>query len=333
MGRTSARLRRGQIATSLALELRVDGTIARAPDNLSAHRTERQRQRRRQGLPAPAGYRKAWSWTPGQSPGMVDRSVPPDESTMPSAPSPSVDEPPADVRGKGPASPAEATREPQYADCVEVKNQIGLTSLGLMTNQVWHDDPRRLTFVLARYKFVAKMLSGRSSVAEVGCGDAFGTRIVLQEVDSVDVYDFDAVFIEDIRQRPSQRWPMTAMVHDIVLGMLPRRYDGIYSLDVIEHIKREDEHAYLANLQASLDDGGVLVIGSPSLESQEYASAQSKIGHVNCKSGAEFKGLMGRYFQNVFLFSMNDEVVHTGFYPMAHYLIAVCCGKKTVSPA
>jgi hypothetical protein len=25
---------------------------------------------------------------------------------------------------------------------------------------------------------------------------------------------------------------------------------------------------------------------------------------------------------------MNDEVVHTGFYPMAHYLIAVCCGKK-----
>jgi hypothetical protein len=25
---------------------------------------------------------------------------------------------------------------------------------------------------------------------------------------------------------------------------------------------------------------------------------------------------------------MNDETVHTGFYPMAHYLIALCCGKK-----
>jgi hypothetical protein len=24
------------------------------------------------------------------------------------------------------------------------------------------------------------------------------------------------------------------------------------------------------------------------------------------------------------VFSMNDEVVHTGFYPMAHYLLAVC---------
>lgn len=29
-----------------------------------------------------------------------------------------------------------------------------------------------------------------------------------------------------------------------------------------------------------------------------------------------------------FLFSMNDEVVHTGYYPMAHYLIAVGIGPK-----
>jgi len=85
----------------------------------------------------------------------------------------------------------------------------------------------------------------------------------------------------------------------------------------------------LSNLRGSLNDGGVLIIGTPSLESQQYASSQSKIGHVNCKSGAELKTLVQRYFDNVFLFSMNDEVVHTGFYPMAHYLIAVCCGPKT----
>ncbi len=74
------------------------------------------------------------------------------------------------------------TREPQYSRCLELKEKFGLTSLGLMTNQVWHDDPRRLTFLLARYKFVAKMLSGRRDVGEVGCGDAFGSRIVQQEV-------------------------------------------------------------------------------------------------------------------------------------------------------
>ena len=54
----------------------------------------------------------------------------------------------------------------------------------------------------------------------------------------------------------------------------------------------------------------------------------SKAGHVNCKTGADFKGFMTGYFHHVFLFSMNDEVVHTGFDKMAHYLFCVCCGVK-----
>jgi 2-polyprenyl-3-methyl-5-hydroxy-6-metoxy-1,4-benzoquinol methylase len=334
-GQTTSRLPRGKIATSFALVLQVDITTARTAYQYSARRLERQQRRRRQGLPTIPERASAWRWEPGNPPRM---------GQPPNAPTGSNPAQPADPSEKIQASrvvTASATdreaskssdsgvamREPQYADCVDVKNQHGLTPLGLMINQVWHDDPRRVAFVLARYKFVAKMLSGRGSVAEVGCGDAFGTRIVLQEVDHVDVYDFDPVFIEDIRQRQSERWQMTARVHDIVLGVLPYQYDGIYSLDVIEHINREDEHGYLANLRGSLNDGGILIIGTPSLESQQYASSQSKIGHVNCKSGDELKALMQRYFENVFLFSMNDEVVHTGFYSMAHYLIAVCCGK------
>jgi hypothetical protein len=28
------------------------------------------------------------------------------------------------------------------------------------------------------------------------------------------------------------------------------------------------------------------------------------------------------------MFSMNDEVVHTGYHKMAHYLFALCCEKR-----
>jgi hypothetical protein len=223
----------------------------------------------------------------------------------------------------------DGTREPQYNRCVEIKEKFGLTPLGLMTNQVWHDDPRRLTFLLARYKFVSKMLSGRHDVGELGCGDAFGSRIVLQEVGSLTVYDFDPVFIDDINSRQDERWPLKALVHDIVAGPLPDKHDGIYSLDVLEHISTHDEDAYLTNLRASLTGDGVLIIGSPSLESQPHASPLSKAGHINCKSGKELKELLDRYFNSVFIFSMNDEVVHTGFYPMAHYLFAVCSGPRS----
>jgi len=36
---------------------------------------------------------------------------------------------------------------------------------------------------------------------------------------------------------------------------------------------------------------------------------------------------MLRHFHEAFIFSMNDEVVHTGFYPLAHYLFALCVGR------
>ena len=220
------------------------------------------------------------------------------------------------------------TREPQYNRCLELRNTIGLTSLGLMTNQVWYDDPRRLTFLLARYKFVAKMLADCRNVGEVGCGDAFGTRVVLQEVPDVTVYDFDPQFIQDIRSRRDKKWPLKAEVHDIVAGALPRKHEALFSLDVIEHIALHDEDAYLANLCASLSENGMLMIGTPSLELQAYASPPSKAGHINCKTGAQLKVLLEKYFAHVFIFSMNDEVVHTGFSPMAHYLFALCTTPK-----
>lgn len=219
-------------------------------------------------------------------------------------------------------------KEPQYDACLELEELLGREQLGLMVNQVYHDDPRRLVFSLSRYKFVSKMLSGKLKVAEVGCGDGFGSRIVLQEVGKLDAYDFDPVFIEDLNARRSEKWPIVGRVHDMLSGPLPETYSALYSLDVMEHISPEQEDVFLRNICASLEDDGVAIIGMPSLESQAYASPQSKEGHVNCKSGKDFKAALETAFKNVFLFSMNDEVVHTGFTPMAHYLFGLCCNPR-----
>ena len=224
----------------------------------------------------------------------------------------------------------EQTREPQYQNCLELRDEKGLARLGLMSNQVWHDDPRRLAFVLARYKFVAKMLSGLDHVLEVGCADAFATRIVQQEVDRLTAVDFDPIFVEDALSRMEDEWRFDCRVHDMLEGPVePGGFDGAYSMDVLEHIPPEDERTFMGNVVASLTPHGVAVIGSPSLESQQYASPTSKEGHVNCKSAPDMKALMESYFHNVFMFSMNDEVVHTGFYPMAHYLLALCTTPRS----
>src|SRR5712691_6604851 len=106
------------------------------------------------------------------------------------------------------------TREPQYQRILEKFEEKGLETLGLMTSQAWDDDPKRLTFTLARYKFVAKMMSGRERVLEIGCGDAFGTRIVVAEVSELTVIDFDPVFVDDVNQRMNSKWSFTCFTHN-----------------------------------------------------------------------------------------------------------------------
>jgi len=216
------------------------------------------------------------------------------------------------------------TKESQYGIIFDVIKEHGVTKLGLMINESWNQDPKRTLFTLARYKFVAKMLSGKHRVLEVGCADAFATRIVQQEVGSVTAVDFDPIFVNDVKERMNDKWPIDCFTHDILEKPVSGQFDAAYCLDVFEHIQPKDEVKFIKNLKSSLVESGVAIIGIPSLESQVHASPQSKAGHVNCKSGKEFKLFLEKYFKNVFIFSMNDEVVHTGFYPMAHYLLALC---------
>lgn len=215
-----------------------------------------------------------------------------------------------------------ATREKQYSVCF-AEDPV---TLGPMTSATWRWNPRRLGMMLARYKFAAKMLEGRQRVAEIGCADAFAAPVVREAVGRLDLYDFDPIWEPHARSSGC-----TFATHDIVAAPLPAVYDAIYMLDVLEHIRPEDEPIAMANICAALKRTGAFIAGCPSLESQAYASKVSRAGHVNCRTGDYLRAVMRRYFDNVFLFGMNDEVLHTGFAPMCHYLFVLCCGPRKAS--
>ncbi len=231
----------------------------------------------------------------------------------------------ADERPPLGKAPDEAPKLP-YDRCFELKEKMGLARLGIVTNALWFNDPRRLAAVLARYGFVANMLNGCRDIGEVGCGDAFATRVVLQDAARVTVYESDLRLVDDIRQRRDERWPLEAEVHDILLAPLPRKHQGVFSLDLIEHVAPEDEHAFLTNLCGSLADKGVLLLGMQALDSKKSSTAVS--GSGNRRSGNELKALLGNYFENVFLLSMSDEVLQAGEAPTADYLFALCTAPK-----
>jgi protein-L-isoaspartate O-methyltransferase len=221
------------------------------------------------------------------------------------------------------------TKDPQYSYMFEAKAASGTEALGVVATTSWTRDPKRLVFSLSRYKFVAKMFSGFSEVLEVGCGDAWASRLVRQSVGALTVSDYDPAFVEEARSRDCEKWKMKYKVLDFNQTYSGPKYDGIYMLDVLEHIPKKRERKFLENLVTALNPGGVLIAGMPSLQSQSLIPLTDRDpGHVNCKTADQLRRCLSLTFTNVFLFSMNDEVIHTGNPQMAYYLLAVCCGPK-----
>ena len=195
--------------------------------------------------------------------------------------------------------------------------------LGPHTSSAFELDPRHLAFTLSRYKFVAKMLEGKNSVLEVGCGDGFGSTIVAQAVKNLVGIDCEPYVIANAVENKWIKERGKLIVHDILESPYPEKFEAVFSLDVIEHIHLEDEDQFLKNIVRSSFDSSVLIIGTPNKTSESYASRGSRITHINLKTHASLKQTLSEYYQNVFMFGMNDEVLHTGFGSMCHYLLAL----------
>lgn len=200
--------------------------------------------------------------------------------------------------------------------------------LGTATAQDYIHDPKHIVFVGARYKFAAKMMAGLNCVLEVGCGDAFGAPIIAQGVERLICTDIDEEMLRENTVRCEPFKNIGFEYFDFREKSYPHPVDGLCLVDVLEHIYAEEEAAFLSNLKGSLRPHGVALFGTPNISAEQYSSPNSKIGHVNLKDYKTLHASLSPHFHNIFLFSMNDEVLHTGFYPMAHYLWALCASPK-----
>ncbi len=223
--------------------------------------------------------------------------------------------------------------------------------LGLALSNAYVTDPRMLGFICARYKFVAKLLEsncGQGSAVEIGCGEAFGSPIVAASVRNLLCTDVDEVQLGDNMRRNVRPAHMTFSPHDfrnapldfkasehafvLAHGVLPKPLsvvvDAAYAIDVIEHVEKSQERDFIRNIAASLNEPGLCIMGTPNATAAQYGSKWSQIGHINLKTHGELLALMQEQFRSVFMFSMNDEVVGTGYAPMSHYVWALGVGVR-----
>jgi 2-polyprenyl-3-methyl-5-hydroxy-6-metoxy-1,4-benzoquinol methylase len=205
--------------------------------------------------------------------------------------------------------------------------------LGPWTSYSMVHDPKHMCFVLARYKFCAKLLTGKENVMEVGCGDGFGIPIMAQAVGQLTCVDWEERNIEGNKRRLEHVRNVTHQCVDVSETPLSGTYDAIFNIDVIEHLEPEREAPFIQNMVDALTPSGILIVGTPNESASAHATHRSDHQHINLKGADTLRETMDPHFENCFIFSMNDEVMHTGYYPMAHYLFAVGVGKKNRSHA
>ena len=188
----------------------------------------------------------------------------------------------------------------------------------------FHVNPLMSVIKLARYKFVAKMLSKDDVVLDIGCGRGYSSHFFAQttkQVIGVDLYS-DIPVVSKMFNADNLKF-IQADILDPPPEITDAPITAVTAIDVIEHFQREDGVNIVDRYADLLSDGGMMVLGSPSKFSQAYRSNQSQDVHFYEYEPEELRELCDLRFRRTLLFSMNDELVHTGFNKLAWFFFVL----------
>jgi 2-polyprenyl-3-methyl-5-hydroxy-6-metoxy-1,4-benzoquinol methylase len=221
-----------------------------------------------------------------------------------------------------------ATAKEAYALGTDYQFLTKELQLGPWSSYSLLNDPKHLVFTLSRYKFCAKLLEGRGTVLEIGPGDGIGLPIIAQAVKKVVAVDWDERLIEGNKRRLKDFPNIEHLCIDLNKQSIGIKADAAFTVDVIEHLESQHEDKFMRAIVRCLHSDGVLITGTPNVTASKYASPRSEAQHINLKNMSTLKELTERYCKNVFMFGMNDEVLHTGYAPMCHYIWSLGVGIR-----
>jgi SAM-dependent methyltransferase len=189
-------------------------------------------------------------------------------------------------------------------ECIadQIKDQPQI-ALGKIASHWYYKTPGRLLQTLSYYKFAAKLIGKEKRVLDVGCKEGLGTWILCKECGSAQGIDTDPEAIESARAN-FQRPGIEFSVSDILKVTPKAPADAVVAFETPIHA--------IQAIKTNVTDEGLVIVGAPARDSLPERLEQ----------------MMREHFEFVFLFAVNDEVVHTGYFKLAQYLICIGSKKK-----
>ena len=164
---------------------------------------------------------------------------------------------------------------------------------GSQGSSILHNDPKKMSSILSRYKFAAKMACNNVKVLELGCGEGLGSPILAEHSTGYLGVDKDSSLI----QAAANNFQKYTFLPEDFLGKNYGSFGAVISLHV------SDNPLFFQTMMGNLSQDGIVVLSA------------------NEKTVLEMK----KYFYQVFSFGISDEIVHTGF---SHDIICVGCHAR-----
>ena len=157
---------------------------------------------------------------------------------------------------------------------------------------------------LARYKFIARLISKKDRVLEIGCGTGYGSRFISDYAKVVVGSDLEEEVLRHARSRFSN--DNLTYVGDFE-HLTP--FDVVVCLEVIEHMDVQDGLELLRTVRRVLSPGGVAFISTP--RRVPNPSENRRKFHVHEYEYDEFKSTLESVFARALIFTQIDEIIST----------------------
>lgn len=199
--------------------------------------------------------------------------------------------------------------------------------LGFEYSYFIQDNLLQFLIRLSRFKFASKMIKPSDRVLEIGCGSGVGTNFLAQFARHVKAIDVKAGELHAARL-VTRRKNITYQKVDFFDLPEDELFDCVVTLDVIEHLPKPAAVSFVKKTTRHLKQSGLLIVGTPSKYAVKYQSPLSKASHKKLYDQQELLRLFDKHYHRTIAFSMNDEVVHTGFSKLAWYYFVLAFGPK-----
>ena len=206
-----------------------------------------------------------------------------------------------------------------------------------MNNQNFHfpsfeeillKNPMMATVKLARYKFVSKMLDKNDKIIDIGCGGGLSTFYYSNFCKQALGIDIDETRRNEWKTFKTKKINFICSDYKDIQKI---NYDAncIINVDFIEHLSKKEGELFIKNCKEFLSNqknrrNKMLIIGTPSFYSKKYRAKHNLKNHKYEYKPDELYDLCSEHFSRILKFSMNDELVHTGFDKLSWFFFLIC---------